>query len=226
MSAFVEVEVGSVAPELSLHHHPRLLAFVRAWSLDHEPPVDLALVRQRLADLDAELVIVCEDGAWSFVRDHEPVFCDRLAGDIATVSAVYGVRGDAVFVIDQRGVVRFAHQPDQPLSATITEALDAAGHALDWRQYLTRLERVQWSAREWALKCLVVGCALTFLAGCPRAGAAVDPAAGTARPQIRTAVERHPRFARGTGQVTRVAITPRTDASAPVAQLQPQTERS
>jgi hypothetical protein len=167
------VDVGSTARELglrdddSLHrarrHRPRLLAVVRAWTSEREP--DLAAVRRRLADLDAELVIVCEEGAWSFTRCDRPVFCDRLAGDTATVSAAYGVRGDAVFVIDHRGVVRFAHQPEQPLSATLTDALDAAGEALAWRDSHSQLERVQWSAREWALKCLVVGCTLTFLAG-------------------------------------------------------------
>ena len=160
MSAFVEVATSAPEPALredddpepSHHrHHPRLLAFVRAWSLDGEAAADLALVRERLAALDAELVIVCEAGAWSFSGDRDPEFCDRFAGDVATVAATYGVRGDAVFVIDHRGVVRFVHQPDQPLSATLAEALDAAGHALDWRHNMTRLERVQWSARELAL---------------------------------------------------------------------------
>ena len=201
-------EVGHLAPALSLRdtdeplRRPRLLAFVKSWSIERED-ADLAVVRTRLAALDAELVIVCAEGAWSFVRDREPQFCDRLAADVATASAVYGVKTDAVFVIDPRGVIRFAHRPDEPLSATLAEALDAAAEALDWREHHTRLERVQWSAREWALKCLVVGCALTFLAG-----AAVPV--------------KSPRLARGTGPVracvSRVAITPSAPIGAPVPQ--------
>lgn len=198
-------EVGTVAPALFLRdddepqpRRPRLLAFVTAWSIDAED-VDLPAVQQRLAALDAELVVVCGDGAWSFVRDGAPRFCDRLAADVATAAAVYGVTGDAVFVIDHRGVIRFAHRPDRPLSATLTEALDAAAEALCWRQHHTPLQRVQWSPREWALKCLVVGCALTFL------GAA------------------EPRLARGTGPVracvSRVAITPSAAIGAPASQL-------
>jgi hypothetical protein len=209
-----------MAPELSLRadeeprHRPRVLAFVRAWSLDREPEAELARVRRRLANLDAELVVVCDEGAWSFTRDGAPTFCDRLAADVATAAAVYGVRSDAVFVIDPRGVVRFAHAPERPLSATLSEALDAAGEALQWRDQQTPLERVQWSAREWALKCLVVGCALTFVAG-------YEPVAASAKPSYR--------FARGTGPIrtcgSRVAITPRADASAPLPQLPVEGER-
>ena len=201
-------EVGSVAPALSLRddedsqprHRPRLLAFVQNWAIERED-AQLAHVRKRLAELDAELVIVSGEGAWSFTRDRDPQFCDRLAADVATASAVYGVKSDAVFVIDHRGVIRFAHRPDQPLGATLTEALDAAAEALQWREQHTKLQRVQMTVREWALKCLVVGCALTFL--------------GTAVPQ-------RSRFARGTGPVracvSRVPITPSADIGAPAPQ--------
>jgi hypothetical protein len=197
-------EVGSVAPALALHaadddrprHRPRLLAFVRAWAMERE---DLARIRERLAELDSELVIVSDDGAWSFVRNRAPTFCDRLADDAVTAAAAYGVTADAVFVIDHRDVVRFAHRPARPLSATLTEAIDAAAQALEWRSHQTKLERVRWTSREWALKCLVVGCSLTYLA------APVEPR----------------RFARGTGPVvkyeSRDVITPRavTDTGAP-----------
>jgi len=161
-------EVGAPAPALSLceheefeRHRPRLLAFMRSWSLENEP---LEHVRQRIAELDAELIIVCEAGAWSFTREHDVRFCDRLAADVATAAAVYGVKTDAVFVIDHRGVIRFAHRPESSLTATLTEALDAAGEAMQWRSHHTPIERVKWSLREWESKCLVVGCALTFVA--------------------------------------------------------------
>lgn len=196
-----DLDLGTVAPLLSLRddeppsRRPRVLAFIRAWSMDSE---DLVHVRQRLAQLDLELVIVSDEGAWSFTRDGEPAFCDRLAGDVATASAAYGVTADAVFVIDHRNVVRFVHRPDRPLSATLTEALDAAAEALVWRDHQTQLERIRWTSREWALKSLVTGCSLTFSAGPPVA---------------------HRRFARGTGPVvkyeSRDVITPgaETDAS-------------
>jgi hypothetical protein len=198
------VEIGSMAPELSLRadedlqaarHRTRVLAFVHTWSIDQEP-LELAHVRGRLEALDAELVIVCDEGAWSFTGDESPIFCDRLAADVATTAAVYGVRGDAVFVIDPRGVVRFAHAPDRSLSATITEALDAAGEAMAWREHHTPLERVQWSQREWALKSLVVGCSLTF-----------------------EAVPRPRRLARGTGAIRAVSRAVGADADAPVPTL-------
>ena len=202
-------EVGSIAPALSLReeedpeprHRPRLLAFVKSWAIERED-AQLAHVRKRLAELDTELVIVCGEGAWSFTRDRAPQFCDRLAADVATAAAAYGVKSDAVFVIDHRGVIRFAHRPDRPLSATLTEALDAAAEALHWRDHHTKLQRVQWSAREWASKCLVTGCTLTFV--------------GDAAPVPKS------RFARGTGPiracVSRVPITPSADIGAPAPQ--------
>ena len=181
--------------DLQARHRPRVVAFVHGWSLDREPLLDLACVRGRLAALGAELVVVCDEGAWSFSRDDEPTFCDRLAADIATTAAVYGVRGDAVFVIDPRGVVRFVHESSRPLAATIIDALDAAGEAMSWREHATPLERVQCTEREWAVKSLVTGCALTYA---------------------------KPRFARGTGPVralSRCESTPRTEAEAPLPQL-------
>lgn len=155
--------VGTHAPTLAFceesRHRPRMLAFVRAWS---PAPGEVALLGARLAELDAELVIVTAAGAWSIARDRELVACDA-----AGLAEAFGVTADGVFVIDARGILRFAHRPDRPLTAALTEALDAAGEALAWRDHQTQLERVQWTAREWALKCLVVGCALTFLTNPP-----------------------------------------------------------
>lgn len=204
---FDPAEIGTVAPALSLREddeppsrRPRVLAFIRAWSMDS---ADLAHVRERLAQLDTELVIVSDEGAWSFVGDAEPTFCDRLAGDVATATAAYGVTADAVFVIDHRGVVRFVHRPDRSLSATLTEALDAASEALAWREHQTKLERIQWTPREWTLKSLVTGCSLTFLSGPPSAA--------------------HRRFARGTEAIAKLesrdVITPRAEDDASASQI-------
>ena len=188
-------DVGSVAPVLALRdaqarHRPRMLVFVRTWSLDDELPH----VQARLRELDTELVIVGPEGVWSFTADRirSPVFCDRLAVNAANAAGAYGVRGDAVFIIDHRNVVRFVHRPERSLDGTVVEALDAAAEALCWRQHQTRLERVQWTPREWASKCLVVGCALTF--------EGVATASRT-------------RFARGTGPV----CTPRAATGAPMS---------
>lgn len=178
-------------------HRPRLLAFVRAWSIDD---ADVGQLRRQLAQLDSELVILCDEGAWAFDRDRQPLRCD-LAVD--TARELYEVTADAVFVIDHRGFMRFAHRPDRPLSASLGEALDAAVEALAWRGHQTKLELIRWTPREWALKCLVVGCSLTFVAGQP-------------------SVE-HRRFARGTGPVvkyeSRDVITPRADGEAPTSRM-------
>lgn len=176
---------------------PRVLAFVQAWSIDD---AEVARMRRRLARLDSELVIVCDEGAWSFDRDCQPLRCEL---DVETARELYEVTGDAVFVIDHRGFVRFAHRPGGALDATLLEALDAATEALGWRGHQTRLELVRWTTREWALKCLVVGCSLTFLVGPPP-------------------VE-YRRFARGTGPVVRYesrdVITPRADGEAPTSRM-------
>lgn len=123
---------------------------------------ELALLRRRIAELDAELEVV-------------------PSGE------------DEVMVLDHRGGVRFSHRPERLAAATLCEAIEAAAEAQHWRDHHTPLERVQWSAREWAIKCLVVGCALTFGARPTRA---------------------RQRFARGTGPITRVAITASADAEA------------
>lgn len=149
----MEVEVGSLAPAMSapLPHRPRLIAFVEHW----RPGLERCVLA-RLAKLDADVVVVSGDGAWSFARDRRPVF----AGEAAALAAAFGVRGNALFVIDHRGVVRFVHHGAFDLA--LVDALDATAEALGFRDHQTKLERVQLTAREWTSKCLVVGFALTF----------------------------------------------------------------
>jgi hypothetical protein len=148
---------------------PRILVFIRAWALDARRSV-----RQRLARFDVELV---------------------NESDNAVAKARYRVTGDAVIVIDHRGIVRFEHRSEQSLGTLLTEAVDGSVEALGWRDHQTKLERVQWTPREWSLKSLVVGCSLAF---------------GTGRPP------RH--FARGTGPIAKVEArelaTPPADLSA------------
>lgn len=234
------VHVGSMAPELSLHDEPepgsppRLVAFVRDWSLDRAPAGELTAISARLRELDAELLVLSKQGAWSFTRDREIVFCDRLAGDVATAAMLYGVRPDAeaVFVIDGRNVIRFAHRPDAPLTATLLEALDTAGEALAARDRLTRLERVLFTPREWALTSLVVGCTLVF-GGCivPGAAAAENAQARLASDARSATVGKigervgRRRFARGTSQCTPTSSRGETTACAAAEAAVPEIAR-
>lgn len=131
---------------------PRLLAFVQAWR-----PDAIQLLRARISQFDADLVIVSDAGAWSVSRER----CDRInAGNAKTR---YGVTGDAIFVVDHRGVIRFAHHDSGVLGTKLPEALDVAVQALGWRDHQSKLERIQWTPRAWAIKSLVVGCSLTFI---------------------------------------------------------------
>ena len=131
-------------------HRPRVLAFVEHW----RPEVERR-VFARLADVDADIVIAHGDGAWSFAGDRRPEF----VGDAEALRARYGVPGDGLLVIDHKGAVRFTHHG--PVDA-VADGLTAAIDALEQRSHHSLLERVQFTAREWATQCLVVGFALTF----------------------------------------------------------------
>jgi len=172
------VAVGSVAPALALsavpeesaqYHVPRVLAFLRDWSADSASPESLAALRAQLRGLGAELTVLSQQGVWSFRPDDEieelGAYSDRLAADIALAAALYGVgdRGEAVFVMDGKGLVRFAQRSDRPFTSTLAEALAAAHAAMATR---TQAERVLFTRREWTLTCLVTGCALAFLGSC------------------------------------------------------------
>ena len=174
-------------------HRPRLLAFIRTWDSGES----FTHICMRLAQLDCELVVVCDAGTWEFDRDREPTFRASDEADVAKSRDGYRVTGDALIVIDHRGTVRFEHRPARPLGATLTEALDAAAQAMQWRDHQSKLERVQWTPREWSMKSIVVGCSLTFIAAPPR-------------------------LARGTGPIqkyeSRELISPRAETGAPAPQ--------
>ena len=133
-----DVEVGSPAPELVLAtgtgriaklRRPRVLAFVRGWSMEREKPDELNSIRAQLRGLGAELIVLTETGVWSFEADDDPEqvgsFSDRLAGDVATAALIYGLRDgrDGVFVIDADGVVRFAYRPPKALAGTTCQRI-------------------------------------------------------------------------------------------------------
>jgi len=185
------VHVGSHAPALALHavpeesasyRVPRVLAFLRGWSVERESAESLVALRAQLRGLGAELTILSDSGVWSFRPDDEieelGACSDRLAADIELAAALYGVRGEGIFVIDGKGLVRFAHRSDEPFASTLAEALAAAHEAMLHR---SQTERVLFTRREWTLTCLVTGCALAFLGGCkqqdkPATGARTETA--------------------------------------------------
>ena len=141
------LSVGSNAPELVVRAargtlaptsmgRPRVLAFLRRWRVGTEPESELRAVRAHLLGLGAELIVLCDAGVWSFRPDDDVdqlgSYSDRLAGDIATASLLYGVRDgrDAIFVIDEDGVIRFMHRAHGRLDVPLSRALAAAADAL------------------------------------------------------------------------------------------------
>jgi xanthine dehydrogenase YagT iron-sulfur-binding subunit len=191
--------VGAHAPDLVVrgveqrpaHGEPRVLAFARGWTPAGEPPELIAAIRAQLRGLGAELLVLSDGGVWS-MRADDPVEQlaapgAQFAADVATAAMLYGVRdgAGAVFVIDGRGVVRFAHRPEQPprsVCQALADALAIAVAALHDRAMHEPRQRVLCTRREWAVTCLVIGCAATFLRGCkersrPPAERTAEPAA-------------------------------------------------
>jgi xanthine dehydrogenase YagT iron-sulfur-binding subunit len=191
--------VGNPAPELVASglerrtHAPHVLAFLRD-GLGGERPIDerseLRAIRAELRGLGAELVVVSPAGVWR-VRADDPLeplagAGDALATEAAATPECYGVRPgeDAVFVIDGRGVVRFTHRiPHRgDVWTRLAEALAIAGRGVRARDAHDVRQRVLFTRREWAVTCLVAGCATAFLAACKeqqrppeRRGAAEPP---------------------------------------------------
>jgi len=164
---------GGVLPASDARGQPRVLAFVRAWSIDREPAEDIATIRAQLRGLGAALVIASDAGVWSFRPDDDvELFArrtGRTAAELADAAARYGVTGDGVFVIDADGVLRFAHATDGPLAPSLASALEAAGYAVTNRPATTTITR-----REWAVSCLVAGFGVVFL-GCRKRDGTTPP---------------------------------------------------
>lgn len=177
--------IPSHAPELAApgrdgracHRAPRVLAFLYDAELDDDRPESAAAlraIRAELRGLGADLVVVAPAGVWS-VRADDPVeplpeASDQLAAEVVQAAARYGVGAgeDAIFVIDDRGVMRFAHCLERRGAAwsTLADALATAGRAAHARDGLNAGQRVLFTRREWTVSCLIVGCATAFLASC------------------------------------------------------------
>jgi xanthine dehydrogenase YagT iron-sulfur-binding subunit len=180
------LSIGAFAPEFVVHADrgtlapvstglPRVLAFVRDWSIDGEQPDALRAVRSELRGLGTELLVLSDAGVWSFRPDDDidqlAAYSDRLAGDVETAALLYGVRDhDAIFVIDEAGVIRFAHHERGGLVGELAAALSAASEALLSAAPFTL------TRREWVTSCLIAGFAFTFLHGCKRTTAATPSA--------------------------------------------------
>jgi xanthine dehydrogenase YagT iron-sulfur-binding subunit len=171
----VRAERGALAPITT--GRPRVLAFLRRWQLDEHADRELRLIRAELRGLGAELVVLSDAGVWSFRPDDDVdqlcAYSDRLACDMATAALLYGVRDgrNAIFVIDEDGVIRFVHRASERLHTPLSHALAAATDALLAPPPLTMTRRA------WVTTCLVVGFGLALLGNC---GDPTDPEASAA----------------------------------------------
>ena len=181
--------VGTAAPPLrirtpretltieSLDGQPAVLAFLDQGSPLDAAPEELAAVRRELRGLGAVLVVLSAAGLFLFRPDDAMerfARADELdADDIARVHAAFGLRRCAgglatpgLFVVDGKGVLRFAHvwrEGGDVSLAAVTEALGAAGRAV-----VTAKRSVLVTRRELVVNSLVAGFALMFLDGCDK----------------------------------------------------------
>ena len=152
--------VGARAPESLATALPvgrtRVLAFVRGWTPEAEDPATLRQIRAHLRGLGAELIIHSSSGVWTFGADDALERSDRA---VAEAVLLHGLRqrGDAVYVVDGGGFVRFAHTDS--LAASLAGALEAAAQAMLARGVL-------FNRREWVATCLASSAALAVVAGC------------------------------------------------------------
>jgi xanthine dehydrogenase YagT iron-sulfur-binding subunit len=197
------IVAGVPAPALALDAlaiadatQPRVLAFVRRWSAYGTDPEELRAMRAELRGLGAELVIVAEREVWSFSPDDDLECCgdgDEVIAQIARTAELFAVpaAGDALFVIDERGIVRFAHRSAEPLHAGLRTALASAGEAM-LAPPPEATEQVLFTRREWNLTCLVTGFAFALLGGgCKDKVKPTVPAAAAPQPIDELAITLH-----------------------------------
>ena len=184
------LQVGARAPDVITGPQsrrpaePRVLAFVRDAAF--APDQVTAALRAQLRGLGAELLVLAPAGAWRVSADDPP---EPAAVDVTAAAAGYGVVDgrEAVFVIDGRGIVRFAHRPDHrpdhPLDAiaTLADALAIATEAVHARDAHGARDRVLFTRREWNVTCLVVGFATAYLSGCKQQRAPTEDRPAPAR---------------------------------------------
>src|SRR5689334_20138676 len=179
---------GCVAPDLTLlestlglsalHGLPKVLAFLDTWDPCGEGAEELASIRAELRGLGAMLIVVSRRDAWSFRPDDD---IERfaagpgLAAAIAEARAAYevGPQTLAIFVIDEVGLIRFAHlgavDAEEPALTTLATAVAAAGGAM------TAPEGLVINRREWLLTSLVAGLTLGLAASCATRAQSTTP---------------------------------------------------
>jgi hypothetical protein len=177
---FVGPDVGSLAPDIVMdgldgrtgHGEVRVIAFSQDGSFGSASPAALQALCAQLRGLGAELVVLSPAGVWSLRADDEVGQVRSAAAVEAAAAAAqrYAVPGggDAVFVIDGRGIVRFAHRLARsfaPVAETLADALSVATEAVHARETQRAKERGQLTRREWLVTCLVVGFATAYLSG-------------------------------------------------------------
>ncbi len=211
------IAVGTIAPSFVLHDdarrplsssetrgRPWVLAFARRWTPGH----DADAIRAQLRGLGAILFIVSEAGVWSFRPDDDIELTAgpsrQLRREITELAARWGVdpREDGVFVVDDRGVVRFAHTPSGELHGTLASALAAAG-----RELLGLPPRPGITRRDWAVMSLVAGFGVVLLHGCRTPGADRPPAPAPVAVKAGSEIDVVLRI---NGQDRRLRIDPRT----------------
>lgn len=107
----------------------RVLAFAHGWSADREENVQLQALRQRVASLGIDLIVVGEGDVCVFDGDGQLDRVDQLAADLATTGAIASARrGDAAFLLESTHVRRLAYD------GSLLDALDAAETLLSARE--------------------------------------------------------------------------------------------
>jgi len=86
----------------------RVLVFSRTWSLDRASG-ELDTIRQRVAELGLQLVVVTRAGVFVFDPDGGVDRVDRIAGDVRTAAVIYRVgKSDAAFLVSDDTALRVA----------------------------------------------------------------------------------------------------------------------
>ena len=155
-----------------ISRRPRVVALIESWTPAAE---ELPQLRAQLRGLGAELAVVASRGAWCLAPDDELAVLDAEAH--AEAVALRAGPGDAIYVLDGDGAIRFSHATDTVLSATLGQALASAGEAV------LATPRFTCTRREWALMSLCTGFALALF-GCKdrhRDAAAPSPPVAPAR---------------------------------------------
>lgn len=103
----------------------RVLAFVRGWSPDSQPGVQVQALRQRVSAMGVDLIVAGTGDPCLFDGDGQFSRVDKLAADAAaSVWAMSSQRGDAAFLILPERAIRLAYD------GSLLDALDAAEELL------------------------------------------------------------------------------------------------